>query len=257
MYKKRHTRISLVGDFDFGEKLNPITIDLIDLAREDSSTDFAVLIGDIGIRQKIEVYLKFGIEGIQQLYLHRLKCVKSYCAFSQLPRNMNEIKALIDPSHYELARNLIAKYEDADIVEVIDKKILPSIIAKRLESYNLPDNSLILSERNIRNIASARMKRSQGKSWRHIKDFRLTKEGVFIGGRRFTNEKRMPICSAIIFSLNEYIAQLGYQQVNYYIMLKQFSAVSKGWLVFERYQKQLPYLINTIESAKIISNENS
>lgn len=245
--------ISFVGHYDIGEKLSQKTINLIKMSLDNGDKNFIVLVGDIAVKEKMELFYQKGYQGIKESYLNRLRCAKSKCNLSQLPKNDEEIHQLIDIKTFEKGIKILKQhcgelfFEAPNYSTIIQDKVIPTLIEERINSYNLSAHCLlVLSERKLRNMASIRLRSKSNKTWRNISSIRINNNGVFLGNQQLTTENRVPMCRAITFMMNEYLASHNYHSIDYYLEKRHYQSLFLGWINYEKHQTQLSYMKSKI-----------
>jgi len=253
---KSNTSVVFTGHFDIGENISKEMRLTVEESKKNIHNKFVVLVGDIGVSTKIKAFTLEGYEGIKKAYYQRIQCTKSSCVLSQLPINEQQIQEIFNVQHYEKIINILkikcgSSYLSApNFNEVLLSDAIPMIVNERLHEYGIsPSNTIILSERKLRNIAIRRLKLNSKKSWRSIPELTRSTEGFFLGTTRLTNAKGVPICRAITFAMNEYFALNNFKEIKYYVKEKQYASVLQGWLIFEKHQYDMPYIKTYIDES--------
>lgn len=256
--------IVFCGTFDIGEVLQPAQLATVEAAKKING-DLAVVVGDIGLAEKLGNYVRLGYKGVAAIYQRRLQCAISGCVSSQLPQ-LHEISALVDESAFvqmqqmleeanpELAEAL--KHVSVDITDeeymklhspmtlVLREKIIPSMVADRLKIYGLPSSALIFSERKLRNKVQFRTreeKRHQPESWLHLFDAAEKENGwLYLLLTEIESSKGTPTCRGIMLALFEEVANLGYSGLFQFYLKKHFLSLSNAELLYAKLHEQFP-----------------
>ena len=76
MERKNGKSLVFAGQFEIGEQLTPLHIKIVREAVKlctSEKADLAILVGDIGVAQKIEAYMRGGVKAVEAIYLDRIK----------------------------------------------------------------------------------------------------------------------------------------------------------------------------------------
>lgn len=252
--------IIFFGHFDIGEKCTSKTKHLLDEVKH-LEEDFIVLVGDIGVDVKFINYIQGGIDGLYNTYLQRFQCANSTCIRDQIITSYDDFLKSVDASQYEmikkeiLVRNPILldelmtdnppKTSTSELRSIIKDVIDEQIIPQRLAIYGLK-NVVVVSERNLRNVVSQRLKKKRNKNWIGI-----------IDKRQILTENENPSCRGIMFALFEKLVTMGYREITFFIEFKHLSAITKGWLLFQYNQHKLLYLDGKLSLKKITTDKNT
>ena len=243
-----------VGHFDIGECYSKKTEKLINQAKT-MEGDIIVLVGNIGVENKIITYINQGIEGLRTLYEERLNSCTSICQLHQLPKNTEEIHKIIDLEFYEETTLFLKKehlkiynsiknnsHYKEDLTSILNKVIVPQTIQKRIDSYGFTmDRKIIIEkEKYLRNRVKNKTKNDA--PWTEIGSFEENGKGTFIGSTQIISTQKVAICRGIMFSLYEKIWLTKYTKIIHFLEKKHERSTKKGFEFFEKYYRELDYL---------------
>ena len=215
--------------------------------------------------EKLGNYIRLGYEGVAAIYQRRLQCAVSGCVSSQLPQ-LHEIKDLVDESAFVRMQDMlrqtdaelgkVLKHTPVDLTDeeymkvhakftlILREKIIPAMVAERLAAYGLDTNTLIFSERKLRNKVQFRTrkeKKYQPESWLHLFDVAEKENGLlYLLLTEVENSKGTPACRGIMLALFEEVADLGYSHMYQFYLKKHFLSLSNAELVYEKLHEQFP-----------------
>ncbi len=196
--------IILAGHFDIGENVTDKQKRTIEDAVK-LEGELGILVGDVGVAEKIGAYLKGGIAGVRDTYLDRIVDCETACVMAQLPKE-DEILSVIDTAAYEKMAAILRE-EAPEIAEVLTRvdidtknpeyvgireelqrivreKIVPELIEDRIQLYGLdPADVTVYSERSLRNRVAHRVRKRAGRgqgSWRHLPGFYQEGKSTYI-----------------------------------------------------------------------------
>lgn len=242
------------GTFDIGEHIIPAQLKIVAEAKK-HNTDIGIIVGDIGLIEKLGTYIKYGIEGVYPIYERRIKCATSGCVTSQLPE-IQHISSVIDEREYTEMFEILQK-EESPLIEfirnisdlclfthtayqreyelfshILRERIVPVIIQQRLQRYNLSATTQIYSERVLRNYAQHRLrsrKKNQPKSWLRLFE-RTEKENglLYLLLTEIEKETGRATCRGIMLALYEQLANAGYTNIVQLYPQKQFLAIKNA-----------------------------
>ncbi|MEK7540513.1 MAG: hypothetical protein AAB558_04675 [Patescibacteria group bacterium] len=256
--------IVFCGMFDIGEVLQPTQMATVEMAKKTPGA-LAIMVGDIGLAEKLGNYIRLGYEGVAAIYQRRLQCAVSGCVSSQLPQ-LHEIKDLVDESAFVRMQDMlrqtdaelgkVLKHTPVDLTDeeymkvhakftlILREKIIPAMVAERLAAYGLDTNTLIFSERKLRNKVQFRTrkeKKYQPESWLHLFDVAEKENGLlYLLLTEVENSKGTPACRGIMLALFEEVADLGYSHMYQFYLKKHFLSLSNAELVYEKLHEQFP-----------------
>lgn len=256
--------IVFCGTFDIGEVLQEAQLETVAAAKK-TPGDLAVMVGDIGLAEKLGNYIRLGYEGVATIYQRRLQCAISGCVSSQLPQ-LHEIKNLVDESAFVRMQNMLRRADSAlekalkhtpvDMTDeeylklhskftfILREKIIPFMVAERLAAYGLNPNTLIFSERKLRNKVQFRTraeKKHQSESWLHLFDEAEKKNGwLYLLLTEVETSKGVPACRGIMLALFEEVVALGYSRMYQFYLKKQYLSISNAELVYTKLHEQFP-----------------
>jgi hypothetical protein len=198
-----------------------------------------ILVGDIGVAEKLRVFRDHGKHGVIEMYKKRINCSKSQCVNLQLP-SLSKLDSTID---WEILEELSNK-------ETSNNVPLDLLAKKHLEYFKVTNEVRLLSERHFRNIASRRLSSIRGNrpsSWLKIlrqldseDSFYLLRELEYGGGH--------VSCRAILLALIEYLGQQGFTSIHWVGEPKLIKALStlKRFLIDLKTTK-IPSIFSDIE----------
>jgi len=250
--------IAFAGHFDVFEKPTETQQRTID---DSLKTELAILVGDIGVAEKLAAYIKGGVEEVKDNYRFRKEDCSSNCVLSQLPSE-EELDEIIDKTQYEKAieilkqqnKTIYNKLKETEVEglgelrteysRIVREHITPELVNNRLTSYGITDVKLY-SERQMRNIVTRRtMNRSKPrfkkKSWRQIDSFIETGKQVRLGPMEIVNERGNPVCRGIMLALYETLTTQGYEKITQLYPTEHHGALTKAQVLFETVKEQLP-----------------
>ena len=187
--------ITFVGHFDIGERLGNELSKLV-LEAHNIPGKKIVLVGDIGVYDKLYAFIRKGLAGIIFHYHYRQYCAETECLLSQLPENEQAILETFDENHYTYMASSLQKTHpeiyskiknqkgtDSSILQNCDlDELIQTIIEQRLKKYNFNAEEVILvSERYLRNLVGRRIKPEGNKSWTQLSGFVKNNEGLRLG----------------------------------------------------------------------------
>lgn len=257
--------ITFVGHFDIGERLGSELSRLV-LEAHNIPGKKIVLVGDIGVYDKLYAFIRKGLAGVVFHYHYRQYCAETECLLAQLPKSEADILNVFDEEQYDFMASYIQKShpeiyfsiknhkeKDARVLQNCDlNKLIESIIEQRLKQYNfVSEDIIVVSERYLRNLVGRRIKPDGKKSWTKLQGFTKNSLGVKIGDELITSGNNNPLCRGIMFAFNEYISDLGYTNVNYLLEDRQQGFVKKGWELFQLHRKELNHLKSTVNEIQI------
>jgi len=263
-----NSKLIFTGHFDVGEKPNDNILTLVEEAKNIEG-DIVVLAGDIGVEERLVAYITKGIRGIVDIYNKREFSCKSSCILEQLPKN-NQIENIIDIEFFEKTADYVKKdspglyksilngtFNEAKLIKILNEKIIPEEIEKRLSIYNFENRNLwLVKEKNLRNIVTKRTKKKTQpkKTWRVISDFHENYKGTFINGEMIKNEKDIPLCRGIMFAFYEKVLEKGYNSIVHLVENRHYRSIKKGLDLFLEYYQELPYIKGLLEGKFIKMN---
>lgn len=262
---ENNSSVTFVGHFDIGESLGGELIRLVEEARCIPGKKI-ILVGDIGVYDKLYAFIRKGIDGVILHYHYRQYCAESECLLSQLPANEQAIRATFDGDQYNYMAAFIQKRypevysgiksqkeKKASILQNCNlNELIQSIIDLRLRKYNFNDEDVVLvSERYLRNLVGRRIKPEGKKSWTQLSGFVKNNEGLRLGNEWITSGNKNPLCRGIMFAFNEYLSDQQYTNVHYYLEQRQQGFVKKGWALFNLYKNELNHLKSTVNEIQI------
>lgn len=260
-----NSSVTFVGHFDIGERLSDELMQLIEEARTIPGKKI-VLVGDIGVYDKLYAFIRKGIDGVIFHYHYRQYCAETECLLSQLPENEQAILETFDENHYTYMASSLQKTHpeiystiknqkgtDSSILQNCDlDELIQTIIEQRLKKYNFNAEEVILvSERYLRNLVGRRIKPEGNKSWTQLSGFVKNNEGLRLGNELITSGNKNPLCRGIMFAFNEYLSDQQYTNVHYYLEQRQQGFVKKGWALFNLYKNELNHLKSTVNEIQI------
>ena len=257
--------ITFVGHFDIGERLGDDLQRLV-LAAQNIPGKKVILVGDIGVYDKLYAFIRKGLAGVVLHYHYRQYCAETECLLAQLPKSEADILDIFDQEQYDFMASYIQKSypevyfsiknkieKDARVLQNCDlNKLIESIVEQRLKRYNfVPEEVIIVSERYLRNMVGRRIKPQGEKSWTKLHAFTKNNLGIKIGDELIASGNNNPLCRGIMFAFNEYISEQGYTSVNYLLEDRQQGFVKKGWDLFDMYRNELNHLKSTVKGIQI------
>jgi hypothetical protein len=267
---ENNSSVTFVGHFDIGESLGGELIRLVEEARSVPGKKI-ILVGDIGVYDKLYAFIRKGIDGIIFHYHYRQYCAETECLLSQLPANEQAILATFDEDQYNYMASFIQKRHPEVYSRIKSQKektpsilqncdldeLIQSIIELRLRKYNFNDEDVVLiSERYLRNLVGRRIKPEGKKSWTQLNAYVKNNDGVWLGNELITSGNNNPLCRGIMFAFNEYLSDQGYTDVHYYLEERQQIFVKKGWDLFNRYKNELNHLNSKVNKIQITTAQN-
>ncbi len=256
-------KIIFTGHFDIGERLTHSSHGLVERATKFPDKK-VVLIGDIGVEDKLYAYIRKGLEGVVLTYHLRHHCAETACVLDQLPKTESEIIKTIDLDQYE-AMVEIMQNKFPEILEGIKKNdvqsliqlkqvskdfLIKQLIKDRIQLYGLNESeTLLIREKNLRNRVGRRIKENAAKSWTSLSGFVRDEIGIKLYNEVVLNSNQKPVCRGIMFAFNELISELGYTTIDYFIEERHRSLITKGWELFDVCKKDLPHLKSSLNHA--------
>ncbi len=200
-------RIAFGGHFAVGEACSPGQVTTMRAAQDEDAV-VAMLVDDVGVRQKTWCYLHGGRAQLVANYRDRWQCAASSCLRSYLPLPQ-DVPGLIDTEQYEriiaeLRRLSPASLEYLQRVELdelltadpiaykelsitLKEAVLPDIVAHRVRDYGIAASVMpyingqavrrgcvtVFSEQKLINLVTKRTRsrnRDQRESWRRMRE---------------------------------------------------------------------------------------
>ena len=260
-----NSSVTFVGHFDIGENLSDELMQLVVKARTEPGKKL-ILIGDIGVYDKLYAFIRKGIDGVIFHYHYRQYCAETECLLSQLPVNEQAILETFDEDQYNYMASYLQKTHPEIYSRIKNQKetdpftlqncdldeLIQSIIELRLKKYNFnAEEVTVVSERYLRNLVGRRIKPEGKKSWTKLSGFVKNNEGVRLGNELISSGNNNPLCRGIMFALNEYLSDQEYTGVHYYLEQRQQGFVKKGWDLFDLYKNELNHLKSTVNQIQI------
>lgn len=257
--------IIFCGAFDIGETVSTAQLETIRAAAA-CAGDLAVVVGDIGVAEKLANYIRDGIDGVYEVYRRRISCATSGCVSSQLPRT-SEFEIVIDEEAYEymyqqlrqIAPHIVdtvraipfnIKSEEyraihSEYSQILREKIIPTQVQKRLQIYGIAEDKIRLySERVMRNWVQKRIdkeRKSNMLSWLHIFDAAEKKDSLlYLLLTEVLSSSGIPKCRGIMLALYENVALDGYEHITQLYSEKQYLAIKNAEELYEKLSRLLP-----------------
>jgi len=216
-----------------------------------SNDDVSILVGDIGILNKLLIYSQGGMDSLAKDYLTRLQCSTSNCIRMQLPTNYERANEIIDENFYisilERLRKdepkILVKMENGLRLDELSISIVRKILSDVIDTYytvplvNTLSTSkrsvVIVFEKNLRNIVSQRYKKSRSRNWidKIPKQYTLSHDGS-------------PLCKGILCAYFEKLSLLGYKDIQVILDNIYIHSFIKAWVLFDSSQHKIDYFQN-------------
>lgn len=263
----KQNKLIFTGHFDIGEKLTDSSRGLVQIASKFQEKKI-VLIGDIGVEDKLYAFIRKGLEGIILTYHLRHHCAETACVLAQLPKTEKEIIETIDLNQYEeMVQNLRTKFPEIldgikrnDEQSLIQLKqigndfLINGLIKDRLKLYGLKeDETILVKEKTLRNRVGRRVKQNDGKSWTSLPAFVHDERGIKIHEEIILNSNQKPVCRGIMFAFNELVSERGFTEIDYFIEERHRSLITKGWELFDACRKDLGHLNSSLNRANFFT----
>lgn len=247
-----NSKIIFTGHFDIGEKLNDSARTLVQRAAHLPDKKI-ILIGDIGVEDKLNAFVRKGLEGIVLTYHLRHHCAETECVLAQLPKTEKEIIETIDLNQYEQMVDIMKnKYPDilsglkkneptalSEFKKIRNDFLVNQLIQDRVQLYGLnAEETILVKEKSLRNRVGRRVKKGSGKSWSQFSGFVKDENGVKLNDEIIVNANQKPVCRGIIFALHELVAEKGFTEIDYFIEERHRSLIEKGWQLFDLCNQQ-------------------
>jgi len=220
------------GQFEIGEQITPlhkrISQDALKLSKEQNA-DLAILVGDIGVTQKIEAYIKFGFKGINAIYLNRISGAETGCAISQLP-TVEKLPRVIDETTLKEGVDLLeaalpgitktikkGEYSESEkmkVSDVVRTIVCPKLVKLRVAEYSLNESIKIYSERQLKNKVSFKMREERANrkvSWLSMAEkLKKINPMAYLLFTEVQKNERIPSCRGIMLELYTEVAEQSY-----------------------------------------------
>ena len=251
-----HKTLIFTGHFDVGERLTESTQYIVDEAKS-MNGDIVVLVGDIGVADKIIAYIKDGVNGVVDIYKKRLFSCQSACVLEQLPKH--NVENIIDEEFFVESTGFLkekfpvlfhkieanSNYNIAEFNRILNKYIIKQAIDKRIKEYDFTNRKVyVYTEKSLRNLVTKRtkIKTNATRTWTTLKSFVAGSNGVYIDGEQIVNKNNNPVCRGIMFAFYEKIFQLNYDSIIHLIEKRHYRSIKKGFDLFQKNYKDLRYL---------------
>jgi hypothetical protein len=258
--------IVFAAQFEIGEKVTPTHKKIVKDAlkiRVERNADLAILVGDIGVPQKLSDYIKNGTTGLKEGYVRRIRGASTGCVISQLPEE-GRLDEFIEPVVFDKAVKMLEEYDSTIISEIkgvdftnlnektrmklfnfIKKNITPELMLDRLEIHGLKLKDVkIYSERRLKNQVSFKMRperKNRKNNWLPIID-KIEKLNP-LGWLIFTEVKKggkAPACRGIMLDLYEEISVEGYTTIIQLYPKNYELALRNAQDLYDILQKEFP-----------------
>jgi hypothetical protein len=249
--------IVFAGHFELFEKITAKHKKTVEDAKKIKG-DLAILIGDIGVSEKLEAFIESGTDGLKYIYQRRIDCAKSLCTISQLPKPKSILK-IVDIEQYKIAEKVLKKYPDImtyienkkdssndkkyskvynKYLEVLKEEIIPILVNKNLMDLGMKEETKIYSERKMRNKVSKKMKSKEKGQWAKIL-FNTKDPIIYKLFSRVEINHGNPSCRGILLALYQTIAEEGYIKIHQYYLEKHALSLIKAGFLYGLIRKKL------------------
>jgi hypothetical protein len=259
-------KIIITGHFDIGETYSSTAQLLVENAKRSAGKKL-VLVGDIGVEDKLFAYIRKGVDGVVLTYHIRHHCAQTECVLAQLPKTEAGIRAVIDVDQYTEMTTLLQR-EFPAVYHAIEKNenealvklkavgtgmLTAKLVQQRLKQYGLNEDEVwLVREKALRNRAGRKIKTA----WKALASFNPAADGIRLGNEYVTNATQKPVCRGIIFALNELIAEKGFTTIDYFIEDRHLLFMQKGWNLFDRCRAGLGEYGKTPQSVSFITEKD-